>query len=385
MKTTPWDTKLRSHKFIVFAGDHFNPLNVIRSLGEKGIYVYVILVSQKPCMIPHCRYIKKLHRVHTHEEGYRILITEYGQESHKPFVLCSDDTSESFLDLRFEEVNKRFFFYNAGERGRVSQLQNKDYITNLAAEIGLTIPQKEVVETGVLPTSLTYPIITKALVSTMEGWKNDVFICHTENELKEAYTHIKSKQLILQEYIEKAGEFCIEGFAINDGKEVFMPYVIDYIRFYKDSYGHYMTVAPLQDQELRTQIHTLLRATKYNGIFEVEFMKGTNGEIYFLEINFRTSAWLYALTTGGGNLPYFWTKATLSGIIHEEEMELRTKPFKAMSEPADFVRSISSIGLFAWLKDLFSTECLYYWNKKDPKPFFYYVLHKVLNKFHTKK
>lgn len=39
------DVKLRKHKFIVFSQDHYNPLNVIRSLGEKGLNPISILYT----------------------------------------------------------------------------------------------------------------------------------------------------------------------------------------------------------------------------------------------------------------------------------------------------------------------------------------------------
>ena len=40
------DSKLREHKFIVFCQDHYNPLGIVRSLGEEGIRTIVILESK---------------------------------------------------------------------------------------------------------------------------------------------------------------------------------------------------------------------------------------------------------------------------------------------------------------------------------------------------
>ena len=151
-------------------------------------------------------------------------MSEYGNEEYKPFVYCSDDTTESFLDQHYDELKDKFYFYNAGEQGRVTWLQNKDNITTLAAEVGLDNPKKEVVDTGVLPKTLKYPIITKVLASTMGAWKGDVYVCNNEKELNEAYKKIKSPKLILQEFVHKKGEFCMEGFAINDGKDFYSLY-----------------------------------------------------------------------------------------------------------------------------------------------------------------
>ena len=372
------DQELREHKHIVFCVDHYNPLDVIRSLGEKGLNPYVILVSEHPVMINHCRYVKKLHLVKNHEEGLTLLLKEYGNESKKPFLYMSNDNTVSCIDEHYIELKNRFITYNAGgEKGRLIWLQNKDNITNLGAQAGLDIPKKEVVDTGVLPTTLKYPVITKVLASTMGAWKGDVHICQNEEELKDAYKKIKSPKLIVQEYVNKVGEFCMEGFSINDGQDIFIPYIADYIRYYGDSYGHYMWMKPFEDGVFKEKIKELFKLTKFNGIFEIEFMKGPDGKNYFLEINLRASTWNYALTVGGGNLPYFWAKSTLAGRILYEEMELRREPFTAIVEPSDFARNWKKVGLIRWICECLGADCHYYFNAKDPMPFFSYVWNRV--------
>ena len=374
---------LQDHKFIQLVEDHYNPLGVCRSLGEKGIKPIVILVTHgnAPCMLNHSKYVSKFYTVESLEEGYDLLLNNYGNEAVKPFVFCSDDKTESFLDNRYDELKDKFIFYNATEQGRITRQQNKDVITNLAVEAGLSIPNKEIVDTGTLPKKLKYPIITKVLASTMGAWKDDVHICNSEAELIEAYKKIKSPKLCLQEYIHKKGEFCMEGFSINDGKDVFIPLVCNYQRYYDNSYGHYMTFSPFTDDNLKQKICALFQKTKYNGIFEIEFMRGPNDEIYFLEINFRASTWNYAMTTGGGNLPYYWAKSTLLGRIPYEEMQIATEPFNAMVEPEDLINNVfksRTVKLSQWIKEVKNCKCHYYYNSKDSAPFWGYVRWRIL-------
>lgn len=372
MYSSKLELELFKHKFIAFVVDHYNPLGVIRSLGEKGIKPIVILVSKAPVLIPKSKYIGVLHRVDSIQEGYELLIKLYSNEEYKPFVFCSDDNCESYLDCHYEYLKDSFIFYNACEQGRVTLLQNKEEIIKLAQQVGLSVPKSEVVETGVLPRTLRYPIITKVLASTMGAWKGDVYICYNEVELEEAYKKIKSDKLILQEYISKQGEFCMEGFSINDGNDIFIPYVADYIRYYNDSYGHYMNIIPFHEGELKEKIKALFKLTKYNGIFEIEFMKGPDGHQYFLEINMRASTWNYAITVGGGNLPYFWAKSTIAGRVLYEEMNLRDQPFKAMVEITDFFNNVihGNVSVCQWIKEFRSSECTYTYNKKDNLPFY---------------
>ena len=87
------DIELKNHKFIVFSQDHYNPLDVIRSLGEKNLNPISILYTPNPCLINNCRYVTKLHHVKSLEEGYKLLLSEYGNEEYKPFVYCSDYTT----------------------------------------------------------------------------------------------------------------------------------------------------------------------------------------------------------------------------------------------------------------------------------------------------
>lgn len=377
-----FDVELRKHKFIVLSQDHYNPLDVIRSLGEKNLKPISILYGEHQWMIPHCKYVEKLFQVETLEQGFHLLIDKFGNEDEKPFIYCSDDTTTSFLDQRYDELKDKFYLYNAGEQGRITWLQNKDNITRLATEVGLCIPKSEVVATGVLPKTLKYPVITKVLASTMGAWKGDVYICENEEQLLEAYKKIKSQKLIIQEYIRKKNEFDMEGFSINDGKDVFFPFVNDFLRLYDNSYGHYMTFRPFEDKELRDKICELFKLTRFNGIFEIEFMLGPNDEQYFLEINLRASTWNYAINVGGGNMPYFWAKSTLMGRIPYEEMDLRKETFTAMVEPDDFILNVCKmkrVSFLKWLKEVRECECHYFYNSKDKSPFYHYIYNRILN------
>ena len=56
------------------------------------------------------------------------------------------------------------------------------------------------------PTKVPYPLITKAIDSTVDNWKSQVYVCHNENELVEAYSKLKGERILLQQYIEKENE-----------------------------------------------------------------------------------------------------------------------------------------------------------------------------------
>ena len=66
------------HLVIVFALEHYNPLGLIRSLGENGIYPVYFSIKRRQEVATYSKYISKLYRANSVEEGYRLLLKEYG-------------------------------------------------------------------------------------------------------------------------------------------------------------------------------------------------------------------------------------------------------------------------------------------------------------------
>lgn len=374
-----------TQKYIVFCPDHFNPLGIIRSLGEVGIMPIVIVHAKKSILVRYSKYIKTIHYVDTIEQGCDLLLEKYGNEVMMPFVFAASDDIESELDKRYDILKDHFHFYNAGEVGRITTMMEKSVIVKMAEECGLRIPKTELVKKGKLPKKLSYPILTKASNSTIENWKSNVHICQNEKELIDAYSQIQCENVVLQEYIQKVDELNIEGFCINDGKDVFMPLQNRFYRTTVDSYGNYLYIDKLLPEELEKPIRNLFAKTGYNGIFEMEFMIDSQGQYYFLEINFRNSAWVYAYTKCGLNFFTMYPKALLSGKLPDYTDDMCPKlPFRLMDEFTDFKWSVLSrkVGLWQWIKELRSADCVFYYNKHDKKPFFYYLYHRILGALH---
>jgi len=370
------DIEIRKHRFIVFGFEHYNTLGVIRSLGEVGIHPTVILHMTnmlEASLVPNSRYISDIDIVKDTDEGYRLLMNKYGSEQNKPFLYSCDDYVEMCLDQHYDELKDKFYFFDGGQSGIISKYMDKDTISNLAVECGFHIPKTEVLKRGVLPKSLTYPVITKAKVSAIGGWKSDVKICYSEKELLEAYKNMITEDLLVEEFIEKKNELCLDGFCINHGNDVCIPFQTTYLRLAPGKYGNYMELAPFKNKTVYEQVKQILRRSSFNGIFSVEFLIGQNNELYFLEVNFRNSTWSYAFTYGGVNMPYEWAKAMLKGSISAEDA--RDTPFIAMAEIPDFKDFVltNKISIFKWLRDVINSDCLFYWNKNDKKPFFVWL------------
>ena len=369
--------EIYKHKHICLVGDHYNPLAIIRSLGEEGIKPIVVLCAENPYIVPKSKYIGELHVFTALEEGYKFIIDTYSNESLKPFIYNGSDDISLFLDNHYDELKNNFYFTNGA--GGLKKYLNKYDITKLAEECGLVIPKEELLETGQMPSTLKYPVFTKAVTSAGGGaWKDQAFICKNEDELRKAYTNIKAPNILVQEFVKKKNELCIDGISINGGEQVFMPYGCGYYRFIPGSYGNYMKFTPFLDKDLTEKIIEVIRGAKFTGIFCIEFMIGQDNQLYFLEVNFRHSGWGYAFTVGGFNLPVRWAMSVIENKLKLEGFKYLDS-FDAMNEFSDFKDNLKlkDVSILTWVKQFKSCECTFYYNKNDNKPFWSALLHKL--------
>lgn len=377
-----------AHKHIVISGDTGNALGVIRSLAQGGVQpvlIYLVEETHLPVLIK-SRYLTEVYKTHSYEEALDVLMEKFSTEARRPFVYTCDDSIESLVDQRYDDLYDKFYFFNAGETGRINKLMNKHEICLVAEKCGCNIPKQEIVDTGVLPKGLRYPVITKTLMSIMGAWKGDVYICNNEEELKDAYTKIESPKLLLQEYITKKKELAVEGFSIDGGREVYIPYGISYFRSSKSGYGHYMYCKLLDDEKLITKLKAIIKACHYTGCFEIEFLIDKQDQLWFLEVNFRYSFWNYAVTFGGLNYPLAWAHSILDNHIVEPKKGVLKPYFTALNEPGDFAQSVvgKKISFWNWIKEVHDADMLYFHHPDDPKPAWSFWCHKVMKKIKRK-
>ena len=363
--------EVREHKFIIIGADNLNTLGILRSLSEEGLQPYIILsVDPGSEFVRNSKWAKRIILSQSVSQNYNILMSSFGEESKKPFVFATDDANEQMLDEHYDDLKDRFFFYNAGCSGRVSKYMYKNEICDLAKKVGLKVAKYEVVKLGELPHSIEYPIITKTLEPNMPGWKKDVHICNNADELCAAYKTMISPKLFLQEYVEKKNEMPIHGFSCNRGEYVYLAFYSLYYRMEKDNFGFYNYYKPMSNKVLIEKISKMIKAIGYSGCFEAEFLVGNNEELYFLEINLRSSMRIYACTYGGVNLPLLWCKSMLNNKIDYESISINKDFFTAMYEPGDYAQYVATkkISYFQWFKEMCKSDLKFLYNKYDKKP-----------------
>lgn len=363
----------KKHLCIIMAIEHYNPLGQIRSLGEAGAKPVYIAIKGRMKIASLSKYVSKCHYVDDAEEGYQVLLEEYGSTYEKtglkPYVFCSDDRTIGCLDDHYDSLESKFIFFNAGKQGGINYYMDKNNILNLAKRYGLNVLDARVCKHGEIPEDIEFPIITKSISPNVGGWKSDVNICYSKETLAEAYKSIEASTVLVQKYIEKENEYCMEGFAANKGKDVLIAIVSTYNYLLPDYYSPYMTVKPMENEQIRKALEGMFEEIGFEGVFEVEFLIDKDGTYYFGEINFRNSTWSYASTMAGMPLPVLWAETQENGNMREDICK-KFKPFTAMVEPIDYAKRVKTgnIDLAEWMKDFKEARCCYYYNADDIEP-----------------
>ena len=368
--------KYNGHTVIVFALEHYNPLGLIRSLGENGINPVYFSVKRRGPVACLSKYIYQTFYVETVEDGYRVLIDKFGAEEKKPYIVFSDDKSVGYFDLHYDEIKDRFICFNAGAAGRINEFMDKDRILKIAEKHGFNVLDSFVVNKGEIPEGLVYPVITKDISPNSGSWKFDVHICENEDELKAAYKEISSPIVQLQHFVDKKNEYAIEGFTVNKGKEIFFGTTLTWKYLIKGYYSPYHDVTMFKDKEMGERLRRLFEEIGFEGIFEVEFLIDKDDTLYFLEANFRASAWNYSSTVAGMPLSYLWVKSMEAGHIDPAD-EKEFEDFRDMSEVIDYDKRVNGgkCSLAEWLRDFKEAKGTYYYNEKDMAPFEYLFDH----------
>lgn len=350
-------------KIIVVGVVHHNTLGMVRCLGCAGFCIDLILLGHDG-YISKSRYVKRTILANDESEIINILQDNYGNESEKPIVIPCTDKASSVLDLKYNKLKDSFLFFNCGDDGMATYYMNKQVQVEIASSVGITTPSSYEYK-GELQKTI-FPCLLKPVQSINGGKK--VVICNNEKELQTGISSFPKQDVVLvQQFIKKEYEIVVLGCSTSKG--VFIP---GYIMKHRDFDGGtlFSTVCPIEDlsSEFVKRCKKMIAAMNYSGLFGIEFIK-CNNQYYFIEANLRNDATTYALAVAGANLPEYY----VNSFSRENNKTLVvTKRIDAIVEFNDYKhRKDYNVGLCSWLKQYFSSKCKYYWNCKDPIPFFF--------------
>jgi len=379
------NTNWNNIETIVFGQHTFNSLGQIRSLGELGFKPDVIWVSDDNHSPKGCRYINHFFSFNSFEEGLSFILSKYTDQSKKYIITTDSDAIVSLLDRKYDQLKGRFFFFNAGEQGRLSAYMPKYVQCELAERHGFLIPKTELVRVGDLPKKLEYPVFIKSTDCFRLSWKGDAKVCENPEELLQAYKSITSPEIIVQEFIKKKNELAIEGVSYNAGNDIFLPIQGTYLRIQNGAFGTWkVNEAYNLSEDLKSKIQSLIKEVGFTGVFEIEFLLDSHDKMFFLEVNFRHTQYNHALTDMGINLCKLFIEGEINGRIGVDSVT--KSPSIVMNERGEFHTYIKTkqISLRNWISDIKMTDSFYCYDKKDKLYFIRYVMKMILNMIKAK-
>jgi len=346
-------------RVMVVGRNYSSNLCMARSLGLAGFDVEVMRVySRRPAkgdilqsMIPdaYSKYVKAFHTCTLSGSTLRGADALIGaaDTERKMLLVPTDDISAYIIDESLDRLKANYVMASAGGvQGGLIRLMSKGVQKELAEGCGLPMLGSRVArcENGryEIPAGVSYPCFIKPDVSCRSS-KKRMKRCADEEELRAALDEIAltaEPDLLIEDYAEVKRELSVLGLCM-DGK-VLCAGMIEAM-----SGGHGarrgvaatgISITPGKDDpvgpDMMEKIRAFMKATGYEGLFDIDLIETEDGGIYFLELNLRYGASGYAVTCEGIDLPGIFAERMLNGKpVPDEEavMALRKDPARRLS------------------------------------------------------
>lgn len=308
---------------IVLGANHHNTYGIIRALHAIGVKPTVICPPPvNGCCYKNSRYVKEL--VEIPESEVLSWLLDYGQKAEsKAVVFVSSDSFSSLIDGNSDRLKPYFVVPCSDKQGKLTELMDKQRMSDLAVECGLSVPpNSRVIETAELAReeeTLKFPCIVKPYKS-IEGDKSDIFICRDVSDYRELAEKIKCPAVQIQDFIDKQLEYQLIGLSLEGGETVIIPGVTRLI--WASSESSNTGIVEIDgfdkyDDIPLDRVCSFIRATGYSGSFSVEFLRDKGGRDYFMEINFRNDGNAIVATAANVNLPAMWWEHATGGSVRK--------------------------------------------------------------------
>lgn len=286
---------------VVILGGHIQALGLARQLAHRGIEV--VLIVHDWCSV--ARFSKAVARtiVCTTNEDVKTSIKELNLPNRSTMLFPTDDVAVALLQEEFEKLNEHFVL-GVPDSQTITIFNDKRKAYPFVATNGVPCPAcwypDSLDDVMKISEDLPYPIVVKPaeMHSFHATFGKKAFRCNNAQELKAVYRNIGAKKypfnkLLIQEFLEGGTKNLYScGVAAANG-EILASVQANRIRQNPMEFGNSTTYAiTCENPQIQEQTEKLLRAVKYTGLGEVEWMFDEKNKSYkFLEINTRAWKW----------------------------------------------------------------------------------------------
>lgn len=366
---------------VVFGANHNNTLGLVWSLSLAGHKVTLLLYDDKNNYVGKTRFADHVYYIKSGDDVVASLKKILKSFDSKPVVFVSGDQEASLLNEHYEEISPFCFFEGGRPDGSINKYREKDEGERLAIKCGFSIPLTEIITKPVelCNVKLGYPLLIKAN-NSVHGGKTAMKKCDTHEE---AESFVKSLPQVffplqVQEFIEKEYELMLLGCSLYGGKRVICPVANKKIRQYPHNTGGgswSLSIEVASSEELgqlAKKVANYLKEIEYTGNFSAEFLYSC-GNFYFLEINLRNDGTSWLSTCSGYNLPDMVARSFVDENVSSDGCVFHQRHYMNILWDLHYLRD-GSVGLWQWIKEQMKDTCYSHYNRKDLKPFIFYIL-----------
>jgi predicted ATP-grasp superfamily ATP-dependent carboligase len=299
---------------VLLIGADFQAVGVMRALAAENIPCF-LLASERGIAV-HSRHARRqVRKYDLLEDPDAIAYLKKLAESEGLVgwvVFCVNDETIEFLAKNHAELSETFV--SAVPPWVIAQnFYEKDKAYALADSCGIPIPRQYTSESVdcIVNANPDYPLVLKPTFKKnyYDKTKNKAILVKDESELRLQYAAMRSlipaSQIVVQEMIEGGTRNLFSYATLFDGERIVSGLAAARLRQHPMDFGHATTYAERRENDELEQLATrFLRALKYKGVAEVEFMLDEkSGKYKFIEMNGRFWGWHVLTQVAGLNFP----------------------------------------------------------------------------------
>lgn len=378
-------------KVVIVGRNYGNILAMTRAIGRAGYDACILrLYKVKPrkmnllsLMKPDAdsKYTSVFNECIVGDDYNKVInsLLNMNKENKKLLLIPVDDYSCGIVDDNLLSLKDRYIIPGIDEKqGAVNELMNKQRQKILALKSGLPILKSVLIKsegtTYEIPSDTPFPCFIKPNIS-MNGSKAQMAKCENKKQLEELLNRYNSSgkiELLAEEFADIKHEYSLLG--MSDGDNVIVPGV-----FRAECGGHRerkgVAMTGVVEHTDRFELfidkcREYIKNLRFKGLFDIDVIETVEGNIYFIEVNFRAGASIHAFTELGINMPGIFADKLVKGLpMHVNSTTLQNNK-RFLSEKIlleEFARSdIALKEMKCYLK---SADILFVKDSDDPKPY----------------